>query len=148
MRSAHFIASLFFAFRLSYIPSSILTHTGHGWPWLNVLITLVVVFGGEWLGRRSRRQAAPRREIMVMVIALLLLGLFPEEAPMGVILWAGLGLAWGRLQLAPLHSGLGLGVGLLLGIVGRWGPGVWLVAILLALWGFTKAPSGGLDAVH
>lgn len=154
------IPPLFFVFRLIYIPLSILSHSGHGLLWFNAGLGLLCSFGGEWLARRSRPSPDPRREVAVMVVALLLLGLFPEEAPVGLILWTGIGLAWGRTspkltaestekvqstqrnqQLTPLRSlcslrfknspWLGLGVGVLLGLTGLWGPGSWLMAGLL-----------------
>lgn len=41
----------FLTFRLIYIPASVLTHTGHGLPWLTAALGLIVTFGGEWLTR-------------------------------------------------------------------------------------------------
>ena len=97
---ASFLPSLFFAFRLVYIPASILSHTGHGLPYANAALVLCATFGMEYLTRRGRKDNRPRvdwREIWFVVVALLLLGLFPEEAPIGAILWAAVGAVWGRL---------------------------------------------------
>ncbi len=130
MRNPRFITSLFLAFRIVYIPLSVLTHSGHGAIWLNALLGIVLTFGGEWLGRRSRRTADPRREVVMIAVALLLLGIFPEEAPVGLLLWAGMGLAWGRLQWPTPHDQWGLAAGTILGLTALWGPGSWLMAIL------------------
>ena len=95
-----FFPSLFFAFRLVYIPASILSHTGHGLPYANAAMVRCATFGMEYLVRRGRKEKRPRvdwREIWFVVIALLLLGLFPEEAPIGAILWAAIGAVWARL---------------------------------------------------
>ena len=88
----------FLAFRLVYIPASVLTHSGHGQPWLNVALGCAATLGAEWLTRRivdepSLRER--RRALVVVILALISLGFFPEEAPIGVILWAGSGAAWG-----------------------------------------------------
>ncbi len=95
-----FFPTLFFAFRLVYIPASILSHSGHGLPYANAALALCATFGMEFLTRRSRQRGAAAtraREIWFVVVALLLLGLFPEEAPTSIILWAAIGAVWGRL---------------------------------------------------
>ena len=94
------LPSIFLAFRAVYIPAAVLSHTGHGLPYLNTALVLCATFGMEYLTRRSRSTPAPAnrpREVWFVVIALLLLGLFPEEAPTSVILWAAVGAVWGRL---------------------------------------------------
>ena len=88
----------FFLFRLIYIPASVLSHTGHGSPWLNAVLGCVVTLGAEWLTRRIGVDIARRerqRAVVVVIMALVTLGFFPEEAPIGLILWAGSGAAWG-----------------------------------------------------
>lgn len=131
-------SSLFFAFRLVYIPAAILSHTGHGLPWLNAFGALVATFGLEGLSRRGRRGKSPNgsREVWLIALALALVGLFPEEAPIGVILWAAIGAAWGRLDLGSQRTSdwAGLLGGGLLGLTGLVGPGSWLMAVLLVLW--------------
>ena len=166
-----FLPPLFLAFRLVYIPASILSHTGHGLPYLNVALVLSATFGMEYLTRRSGQPTQPdnrQREAWFVVVALLLLGLFPEEAPASVILWAAIGGVWGWIrpgeeagtQSAPqpqisqisslrqaqdtpaaitLFSGISvvsLLAGGLLGLTGLFGPGSWLLAGLLAFWGW------------
>lgn len=133
MRNPRFITTLFLAFRLVYIPLSVLAYSGHGGVWLNALLGIALTFGGEWLGRRGRPSVDPRREIGMVAVALLLVGLFPEEAPVGLLLWAGMGLAWGRLHGPLSPKWLGLTAGALLGISALWGPGSWIMAGLL-LW--------------
>ncbi|MGB5050721.1 MAG: hypothetical protein WBO46_17390 [Caldilineaceae bacterium] len=133
------LPSLFLAFRLVYIPASIFSHTGHGSPVLNGLVVLCATFGLEFLVRRSRRDepaTASQQAHWFVVVALLLLGFFPEEAPTGALLWAGIGAAWASLwpgRLWPLR-GSGVLAGGLLGLSGLWGPGSWLMALLLVLW--------------
>ena len=88
----------FLIFRLIYIPGSVLSHTGHGSPWLNAALGCGAALGAEWLARRFGGDPAPgerRRAVVVVILALVTLGFFPEEAPIGLILWAGSGAAWG-----------------------------------------------------
>ena len=133
----------FFLFRLIYIPASVLSHTGHGSPWLNAALGRVVTLGAEWLARRvggdiTRRER--QRAVVVVILALVTLGFFPEEAPIGLILWAGSGAAWGAatrgfgLRAASTALTVGAGaLGVLLGATGLFGPGSWLAAVMLGI---------------
>jgi len=131
------IPSIFLAFRLVYIPASVLSHTGHGLPWLTAVAALVATFGMEALARRSLGSASSsrgNRDNWLVILALFLLGLFPEEAPVGLILWAAIGAAWGRLRgtAASVTDAAGVIVGVLIGLSGLFGPGSWLMAGVLA----------------
>ena len=133
----------FLVFRLVYIPASVLSHTGHGSPWLNAALGCGAALGAEWLARRmggdpARRER--RRAVMVVILALFTLGFFPEEAPIGLILWAGSGAAWGAATrgfgLRATSTSVGAGaavVGALLGATGLYGPGSWLAAVVLGV---------------
>ena len=136
----------FFLFRLIYIPASVLSHTGHGSPWLNAALGCVVALGAEGLTRRMGVDIARRerqRAVVVVIMALVTLGFFPEEAPIGLILWAGSGAAWGaatrgsgwRAVSTSVAVGAGA-VGVLLGATGLYGPGSWLgaVGLWVGLW--------------
>lgn len=133
----------FFLFRLIYIPASVLSHTGHGSPWLNAVLGCVVALGAEWLTGRMRVDIAGRerqRAVVVVILALVTLGFFPEEAPIGLILWAGSGAAWGMatrglaMRAVSTSAVVGAGaVGALLGATGLFGPGSWLAAVVLGL---------------
>jgi hypothetical protein len=134
-----FISYAFPFFRLTFIPAFVLSHSEHGGIWLNALLGLALTFGGERLARRKRTQfGTPRQNLAVVILALLFVGLFPEEGHIGLILWLGIGLAWGeRTRQTPFlpqtHVGwLAAGVGAILGLSGLIGPGSWLMAILLA----------------
>ena len=133
----------FFLFRLIYIPASVLSHTGHGSPWLNAALGCVVALGAEWLARRVGVDIARRerqRAVVAVILALFTLGFFPEEAPIGMILWAGSGAAWGTatrgfgLQATPNSVFVGAAaVGAMLGAAGLFGPGSWLAAVVLGV---------------
>ena len=137
----------FLLFRIFYIPASVLSHTGHGSPWLNAALGCVVTVGAEWLAQRMGVEIAGRerqRAVVVVILALVTLGFFPEEAPIGLILWAGIGAAWGAatrglgLQATTTAATVAAGaVGVLLGATGLFGPGSWLAAVVLGvgLWG-------------
>lgn len=131
----------FLTFRLIYIPASVFTHTGHGLPWLTALLGCAATFGAEWLTRRlgsDWQMRERRRAPVVVILALVTLGFFPEEAPIGVILWAGIGAAWGlgtrgwvfRSSRAPVAFAAAA-FGVLLGASGLFGPGSWLAAAVL-----------------
>lgn len=133
----------FFLFRLIYIPASVLSHTGHGSPWLNAVLGCVVTLGAEWLTRRmgvdiGRRER--QRAVWVVILALVTLGFFPEEAPVGLILWAGSGAAWGAAtrgvgwRAASNSQVFAAGaMGALVGATGLFGPGSWLGAVMLGV---------------
>ncbi len=133
----------FFLFRLIYIPASVLSHTGHGSPWLNAALGCVVTLGAEWLARRVGGDIAQRerqRAVVVVILALVTLGFFPDEAPIGMILWAGSGAAWGAatrgLRMRAMSTSVAIGagaVGVLLGATGLYGPGSWLAAVVLGV---------------
>ena len=133
----------FFLFRLIYIPASVLSHTGHGSPWLNAALGCVVTLGAEWLARRVGGDIAQRerqRAVVVVILALVTLGFFPDEAPIGMILWAGSGAAWGaatrglRMPAESTTLAIGTGaLGALLGATGLFGPGSWLAAGVLGV---------------
>jgi len=136
----------FLSFRLIYIPASVFTHTGHGLPWLTVLLGCAATFGAERLTRRLGNrwpERERRRAPVVAILALVTLGFFPEEAPIGIILWAGIGAAWGigtrgwvaRSARAPVAIAAAA-IGALLGATGLFGPGSWLAAAVLGtgLW--------------
>jgi len=142
----------FSGWRLVYVPGVILARSGHGLSWATALLGLLAVFGGEWLRRRYPGGEAGRlpAPAWVVVLALILLGFFPEEAPVGLILWAGVGLAWGELARAwpawpqgLLGWGM-LALGALLGWAGLRGPGSWLMALLLLplAWGWQPGRGG------
>ena len=133
----------FLVFRLVYIPASVLSHTGHGSPWLNAALGCGAALGAEWLARRMAADPARRerrRAVVVVILALVTLGFFPEEAPIGLILWAGSGAAWGaatrglgmRAMSTAVVGGAAV-VGALLGAAGLFGPGSWLAAGVLGI---------------
>jgi hypothetical protein len=134
-----FISYAFPFFRLTFIPVFVLSHSEHGGIWFNALLGLALTFGGEWLARRKQtRFGTPRQNLAVVILALLFVGIFPEEGHIGLILWLGIGLAWGERRrqtpfLPQTYVGwLAAGVGAILGLSGLIGPGSWLMAILLA----------------
>lgn len=136
-------APFFSGWRLIYIPAATLTHAGHGAIWPSALLGLLLTFGGEWLARRGHGRLDRRRQdLLVVIVALLLLGFFPEETPIGLILWTGIGLAWGELWReepaipATWNTWWATALGALLGLTGLLGPGSWLMALLLVplLW--------------
>jgi hypothetical protein len=135
---ADLLAVAFLCFRLVFIPAFTLSHSEHGNLWLTVLVGLLLTFGGEWLARRKEnRLSTLHQNLAAVILALILVGLLPEEGPVGLILWLGIGLAWGeyrrnrpslpRTQVAWL----GAGAGAILGLSGLVGPGSWLMALLL-----------------
>lgn len=133
-----FFIPLFLAFRLVYIPATILSHSEHGGIWLNLILAFLLALGGEWLGRRSRRALAPPSALAAMLlVALLFIGFFPEEAPVALLLWLGSGIAWGQLTRGQGYDQglaetiLGAGVGFGLGALGLFGPASWLMVLTI-----------------
>ena len=133
----------FLFFRLIYIPASVLSHSGHGSLWLNAALGCGAALGAEWLARRVGGDIAQRerqRAVVMLILALVTLGFFPQEAPIGMILWAGSGAAWGaatrglRMRAESTTLAIGAGaLGALLGATGLFGPGSWLAAAMLGI---------------
>lgn len=139
-----FLLSAFFTFRLLFIPTFTLTHAAHGPLWISLVLGLGLTFGGEWLAqRRSGHVTAARRDLLVVAASLFLIGLFPAETPVQLILWAGIGLAWGayrRSQPTPTSTSvqwIGYALGAAIGLTGLIGPGSWMMALLLS-WPMVK----------
>ena len=130
-----FIAASFTPFRLVFIPAFTLTHAEHGPIWGSLVFALALTFGGEWLARqRTTHVPNPRRDLLVVAASLFLIGLFPEETPIQLILWTGIGLAWGNLRYSQpsvtstTSRWIGYVLGAALGLTGLVGPGSWLMA--------------------
>ncbi|MBI1299202.1 hypothetical protein GC175_30085 [bacterium] len=135
-----FIASSFTPFRLFFIPAFTLTHGEHGPIWGSLVFALALTFGGEWLARqRTSDMPNPQRDLLVVAASLFLIGLFPEETPIQLILWTGIGLAWGNLQrhqpqtASTTRRWIGYVLGAALGLTGLVGPGSWLMAGVVIL---------------
>jgi hypothetical protein len=135
---------LFTGWRLLFVPASTLARTEHGTPWLMALLALALALGAEWLRREygySRQDgsptSSPNRSVLAVIACLFLIGLFPQEGAIGLILWAGIGLAWGEVagSWPPLPFSLrqwgALTAGFFLGWIGLAGPGSWIMALVL-----------------
>lgn len=159
--SPAFLSAFFLAFRLTYAPVVGFFHTEHGAPWLVTGLILLLALGGEWLRRRIDARSGPgplssdptrrRRATLLVILALILLGFTPEEGLIGLILWAGIGLAWADVLPGPLlparlgwvEASAGL-AGMAVGLLGILGPSPWLAALLLGglLWNHKEIERG------
>lgn len=135
----HFV----YGWREVFVPLVVLVHNEHG-PLL-ALAGLAVAASrlGGWLLHKTAQRRPLREASLLCGIALLFLGLAPEEGPINLLLWFLFGLGW-----PALHNGLarhswqgwaGLAA-LLAGMVAAGplarGPGTWVIAAgcLLMAW--------------
>lgn len=102
------------------------------------MLALALTFGGEWLARqRTTHIHNWRRDLLVVAASLFLIGLFPEETPVQLILWAGIGLAWGnysrsvQVSRSSRAQWLAYIIGTTVGLAGLIGPASWIMALLI-----------------
>jgi hypothetical protein len=137
-----------YGWREVFVPLVVLVHNQHG-PSLAVAgLALAATRLGGWLVHKTSLRRPLSEASLLCGVALLFLGLAPEEGPVSLLLWFLFGLGW-----PALHAGLagrlwqgwaGLAV-LLVGMVAAGplarGPGAWVIAAgcLLLAWQ-TRAP--------
>jgi hypothetical protein len=124
-----------YGWREVFVPLVVLVHNQHGAVLATAGLAVAAVRLGEWLESRMAPMRSPLQSAFVAGMALLLLGLAPEEGPIALLLWAVFGLAWpvlrrslvGEAGLAgPVMAWLLLGMALAGPLV--LGPGTWLIA--------------------
>jgi hypothetical protein len=141
--------SFVYGWREVFVPLVILLHNQHG-PSLAVAgLAVAAARLGGWLVTKTSLRRPLAEASLLCGIALLFLGLAPEEGPISLLLWFLFGLGW-----PALHAGLsqrlwqgwaGLAV-LVLGMVVAAplarGPGTWVIAAgcLLLAWQARQAP--------
>lgn len=139
-----------YGWREVFVPLVVLAHNQHG-PSLAVAGLAVAASRlGGWLLHKTTLQRPLREASLLCGVALLFLGLAPEEGPASLLLWFLFGLGW-----PALHAGLagrrwqgwaGLAA-LLVGMLAAGplarGPGAWVIAAgcLLLAWQAGKTPS-------
>jgi hypothetical protein len=146
-----------FGWREVFVPLVVLVHNQHG-PSLAVagLAVAATRLGGWLLHKTSLRRPLSEAGLLCGV-ALLFLGLAPEEGPASLLLWFLFGLGW-----PALHAGLagrlwqgwaGLAA-LLVGMLAAGplvrGPGTWVIAAgcLLLAWQSRQASAPALADTH
>lgn len=135
----HFV----FGWREVFVPLVILMHNQHGPSLAVVGLAVAATRLGGWLWHKSAQRRSLREAGLLCGIALLFLGVAPEEGPIGLLLWFLFGLGWPAL-LAGLtgrtwQGWMGLAAlvaGLLAAAPLARGPGAWLIAAgcLLLAW--------------
>lgn len=124
-----------YGWREAFVPLAVLVHNQHG-PSLAVAALAVAASRlGGWLLHHTSLRRPLREASLLCGVALLFLGLAPEEGPISLLLWFLFGLGWpalvsglagrtwqGWAGLAALLAGL-----LAAGPLAR-GPGAWVIA--------------------
>lgn len=126
-----------YGWREVFVPLAVTLHNQHG-PTLAVVGLAVAASRlGGWLQTRTSIRRPLHETGVLAGLALLLLGLAPEEGPVGLLLWFVFGMAWPFLHAAlaarTWQGWLGaaaLLAGMLLAGPLALGPGTWLVALL------------------
>jgi hypothetical protein len=140
-----------YGWREVFIPLAVVLHNQHGLALITAGLAVAAARVGTWLWIRYRAPAGnddavqalqtARRAALLAGLVLLLLGLIPEEGPLGLLLWLAFGLAWpaveaaaGAAQAPRRVAGAWLLLGLALAGPLALGPGAWLLAALYLLW--------------
>ncbi len=138
-----------YGWREVFVPLVVLFHNEHG-PSLAVAALAVAAtrLGGWLVHKTSRRRPLPEASLLCGV-ALLFLGIAPEEGPISLLLWFLFGLGWPALHAslaARLWTGWAGLAALLVGMVLAGplvrGPGAWVIAAGCLLLACTPAPAG------
>jgi hypothetical protein len=139
-----------YGWREVFVPLVVLFHNEHG-PSLAVAALAVAAtrLGGWLVHKTSRRRPLPEASLLCGV-ALLFLGIAPEEGPISLLLWFLFGLGWPALHAslaARLWTGWAGLAALLVGMVLAGplvrGPGAWVIAAgcLLLAWQARRTPA-------
>ena len=140
-----------------FVPLAVVLHNQHG-PTLAVAgLAIAASRLGGWLHAKGSFRRPPYEAALLGGIALLLLGLAPEEGPVGLLLWFVFGVTWPILHealAARVWQGWAGAAMLLTGMVVAGplasGPGTWLIAgcFFFLAWriGPTQAASTPLEA--
>ena len=141
-----------------FVPLAVVMHNQHG-PTLAVAgLAIAASRVGGWLHAKGLFRRSPQEAAIAGGIALVLLGLAPEEGPVGLLLWFVFGATWPVLQaaLSVVQPQVRLSLAVLTGMVVAGplanGPGTWLIAgvcFLLARYAGSsqeKTPLGGPES--
>lgn len=135
-----------------FVPLAVVMHNQHG-PSLAVAgLAIAASRLGAWLHARQLFRRSPYEAAVLGGLALLLLGLAPEEGPVGLLLWFVFGVTWPLLHEAlaeRLWTGWTAALVLLVGMAVAGplanGPGTWLIAgwTFILAWRLHTAPKAG-----
>ena len=144
-------APFVFGWREVFIPLAVVVHDQHGPVLAMAGLAVAAARVGGWFVTRSSAARRVRTSALLAALALLLLGLTPEEGPAGLLLWLVFGIAWSLVEVALAAHDLSrwlVSVALLAGMALAGplaaGPGAWLVAVLCLLIAWRAGP--GLEA--
>ncbi len=144
-----------YGWREVFVPLVVLAHNQHG-PSLAVAgLAVAATRLGGWLLHKTALRRPLHEASLLCGVALLFLGLAPEEGPVSLLLWFLFGLGWPALHGAlagRLWQGWAGLAALLAGMVAAaplaLGPGSWLIAAgcLLLAWQARKLPKQAVEA--
>ncbi len=126
-----------------FIPLAVVLHNQHGPAFAIAGLAVAASRVGGWLYAKGSLRRPPYEAAVLGGIALLLLGLTPEEGPVGLLLWFVFGVTWPILLealAARVWQGWAAAFILLAGMALAGplaaGPGTWLIAgcFLLLAW--------------
>lgn len=140
-----------------FVPLAVVLHNQHGSTLAVAGLAIAASRLGGWLHAKGSFKRPPYEAALLGGIALLLLGLAPEEGPVGLLLWFVFGVTWPILHealAARVWQGWAGAAVLLTGMVVAGplasGPGTWLIAgcFFFLAWriGPTQAESSPLEA--
>lgn len=139
-----------YGWREVFVPLVVLLHNEHGPSLAVAALAVAATRLGGWLVHKTSRRRPLAEASLLCGVALLFLGLAPEEGPISLLLWFLFGLGWPALH-ASLAAGLWSGwaglaallVGMVLAGPLARGPGSWVIAAgcLLLAWQARRTPA-------
>ena len=140
-------APFVFGWREVFIPLAVVVHDQHGPVLAMAGLAVAAARVGGWFMTRSSGSRRVRGSALLAGLALILLGLTPEEGPAGLLLWLVFGIAWSLVEIALANqtvqrrlAGLLLLAGMALAGPLATGPGAWLVAAVCLLIAWRAGP--------
>jgi hypothetical protein len=142
-----------YGWREVFVPLVVLVHNQHGPSLAVAALAVAATRLGGWLVHKTSLRRPLSEASLLCGVALLFLGLAPEEGPISLLLWFLFGLGWPALHAGlaeRLWTGWASLAALLLGMAAAGslvrGPGMWVIAAgcLLLAWQArqTSEPAG------
>lgn len=136
-----------FGWREVFIPLAVVVHDQHGPVLAMAGMAVAAARVGGWFVTRSSAARRVRSSALLAALALILLGLTPEEGPAGLLLWLVFGIAWSLVEIAfPARNmqrwvaSAALLAGMALAGPLAAGPGAWLIAVLCLVIAWRAGP--------
>lgn len=140
---------LVYGWREVFVPLVVVVHNQHAMVLATAGLAVAATRSGAWLLDPAESRRPPQQAAWLAGLTLILLGLAPEEGPLGLLLWALFGLTWPVLQarwtaVPSSHPWAALWLILGAALAGplALGPGAWLIGAGCLAWAWAWRTEG------